>query len=64
VLEHDDGRLGEPKLGRREDAAVAGDDLTVARNQHRHGPAELGDARGDLRDLVGAVRLRVARVGE
>ena len=55
--------FGEPQLGGREDAAVAGDHLAVARNQHRHGPAELRDARGDLRDLVGAVRLRVARIG-
>ena len=62
MLQHDDRRLGQPELRRRQDAAVPSDHLAVIANQHRHGPAELGDAGGDARDLVGPVRLGVLRV--
>jgi hypothetical protein len=60
---HDYRRLGQPELRRGHDAAVASDHLAVIGDEHRHGPAELGDARGDPRDLVRPVRLRVLRVG-
>ena len=41
VVEHDHRRLGQPELRGRQDAAVAGDHLAVARHQHRYRPAEL-----------------------
>ena len=63
VVEHDHRRLGQPELRGREDAAVPGDHLAVARHQHRHGPAELRHRAGDLRDLVRPVRLGVPRIG-
>ena len=63
VVEHDHRRLGQPELRRRQDAAVPGDHLAVAGDEHRHRPAELRHRAGDLRDLVGAVGLRVPRIG-
>ncbi len=63
VVEHDHRRLGQPELRGRQDAAVPGDHLAVARHQHRHRPAELRHRAGDLRDLVRPVRLGVPRIG-
>jgi hypothetical protein len=42
---------------------MARDQLPVLGDEAGHGPAELGHAGGDLRDLVRPVRLRVLRVG-
>jgi hypothetical protein len=61
--EHDHRGLGQPELRGGQHATMARDQLTVVGNQARHGPAELGHARGDLRDLIRAMRLRVLRVG-
>ncbi len=63
MVEHDHRRLGQAELGGGEDAAVAGDHLAVASDQHRIGPAELRHRRGDLRDLVRPVGLRVPGIG-
>ena len=63
VVEHDHRRLGQPELRGRQDAAVPGDHLAVARHQHRHRPAELRHRARDLRDLVRPVRLGVPRIG-
>jgi hypothetical protein len=41
---------------------VPGDDAVVAVGQDRVGEAELFDARSDLRDLIVAVRARVAGI--
>ncbi len=42
---------------------MASDQLPVGGHQHRHGPAELGHAGGDLHDLTGVVGLGVSGVG-
>ncbi|WP_445083377.1 hypothetical protein [Burkholderia multivorans] len=42
---------------------MASDDAVIAVDQDRVGPAELGDAGGDARDLFVAVRARIAGVG-
>ncbi|KNX39877.1 hypothetical protein ROTO_35770 [Roseovarius tolerans] len=62
VPEHDHRRLGQPKLRRGQHPPVAGDQLAVLAHEARHGPAELGHAGSELRDLVGPVLLRVLRV--
>ena len=61
--EHDDRRFGQPELRGGQHAPVPGDQFPVLANEAGHGPAELGHTRGDLRDLVRAVHLRVFRVG-
>ena len=61
--EHDHRRLGQPELRRGQHPAVTRDQLAVLGHEAGHGPAELGHAGGELRDLVGAVHLRVLRVG-
>jgi hypothetical protein len=63
MAQHDDRGLGQPEVGGGQDATMASDQLAVGRHQHRHGPAELGHAGGDLRHLIGVVGLGVAGVG-
>jgi hypothetical protein len=63
MAQHDHRRLGQPELRGGQDASVARDQLAVVTDEAGHGPAELGHAGGDLRDLVGPVQLRVLRVG-
>lgn len=62
MTQHDDRGLGQAEVGGREDATVASDQFAIGRHQHRHGPAELGHARGDLRYLIGVMGLGVAGV--
>ena len=57
----DDRHLGEPKLARRRQAAVAGNDVAVVADQDRIGEPERPDAACDLGDLRVAVRARIAR---
>ena len=61
--EHDHRRFGQPQLRGGQHAPVARDQLAVLTDEAGHRPAELGHAGGDLRDLVGAMHLRVLRVG-
>ena len=49
---------------RREDAAMASNQLPGLVDQHRHGPAPFADGGGDLLDLVRAVGARIAGVGQ
>ena len=60
--EHDHRRLGQPELRRGQHAPVACYQFAVLADEAGHGPAELGHAGGDLRDLVCAMHLRVFRV--
>jgi hypothetical protein len=61
--EHDDRRLGQAELRRRQHPAMSGDQFPVLGHEAGHGPAELGHAGGELRNLIAAVYLRVLRVG-
>jgi len=54
--------LAHAELARSGHATVTGDDAEIAIEQHRIRPAELAQTRGQLRDLLIAVRAGVARV--
>jgi hypothetical protein len=64
VRKLDHRHLGEPQLACGQQPAVTGDHTVLAIDQDRVGPAELGDAGGDARDLLVAVRARIAGVGD
>ena len=63
MVQHDHRGLGQPQLRRRQDAAMACDQLAVGRNEAGNGPAELGHAGGDPRHLVGVMGLGISGVG-
>src|SRR6202043_194641 len=64
-VRQDDARhLVEAEQMRGEYPAVAGDNAVLFVDQHRVGEAKFADRRGDLRDLLVAVRARVSGVGD
>src|SRR5258706_211589 len=64
-VRQDDARhLVEAEQMRGEHLAVAGDNAVLFVDQHRVGEAKFADRRGDLRDLLVAVRARVSRVAD
>jgi hypothetical protein len=62
VLEPDHRHLGEPKLPRREQAAVAGQNAALLIHQDQVGPPELDHRRRELVHLLLAVRARIPLV--
>jgi hypothetical protein len=54
----------QPELPRRQHAAVAGDDAVRAVHEDWIRPAELADARRDLRHLGIGVGARIAGIGD
>ena len=60
--EHDHRGLGQPEMGRRQDATVASDQLAIGGHQNRHCLTKFGHAGGDLQDLIGVVGLGVPGV--
>ena len=63
VRQFDHWQLSHLQLACRKNPAMAGDDATVTIDQDRAVEAELPDAGCDLRDLLIAVRARIAGIG-
>ena len=63
IVQHDDRNLIEAQLLRRRQPTMASDDHAVRTDQDGVCEPELADGIGDLRDLPGGVRPRIARVG-
>ena len=64
VRQLDHRHVGQAQLACGRQTSVARDDTLDRIHQDRRGPAELGNAGGDLGDLRIAVRARIAGVGD